>query len=137
MIRLTAGHQAKIEDKPEVRKGGGVYYTPAYIVEYIVQNTVGKLLDEIVHDRNSRGNEAQTSDGSDRSLLRPGATAKKDVRAASALTVVTEWVSSGRISKSGQMRKTTRYGAVDDFATECASSRTSARTAAPVSRAKT
>jgi hypothetical protein len=43
-IRLTDGHQAKIEEKPEVRKAGGVYYTPSYIVDYIVQNTLGKLL---------------------------------------------------------------------------------------------
>jgi hypothetical protein len=45
VIRLTAGHQAKVEEKPEVRKAGGVYYTPTYIVDYIVQNTVGKLLE--------------------------------------------------------------------------------------------
>ncbi|MCK9418725.1 MAG: N-6 DNA methylase [Nitrospirae bacterium] len=45
VIRLTAGHQAKVEEKPEVRKAGGVYYTPKYIVDYIVKNTVGKLLD--------------------------------------------------------------------------------------------
>ena len=45
VIRLTAGHQAKVEEKPEVRKAGGVYYTPTYIVDYIVKNTVGKLLD--------------------------------------------------------------------------------------------
>ncbi|KAF0109634.1 MAG: type ii site-specific deoxyribonuclease [Chloroflexi bacterium] len=44
VIRLTAGHQAKVEEKPEVRKAGGVYYTPTYIVEYIVKNTVGELL---------------------------------------------------------------------------------------------
>ncbi|MHB1055445.1 MAG: Eco57I restriction-modification methylase domain-containing protein [Thermoleophilia bacterium] len=44
VIRLTAGHQAKVEDKPEVKKAGGVYYTPTYIVDYIVKNTVGKLL---------------------------------------------------------------------------------------------
>ncbi|MFH1616867.1 MAG: DNA methyltransferase [Planctomycetota bacterium] len=43
VIRLTASHQAKIEEKPEVKKAGGVYYTPAYIVDYIVKNTVGKL----------------------------------------------------------------------------------------------
>jgi adenine-specific DNA-methyltransferase len=43
-IRLTAGHQAKVEDKPEVKKAGGVYYTPKYIVDYIVKNTVGTLL---------------------------------------------------------------------------------------------
>jgi len=34
-----------VEDKPEVRKAGGVYYTPSYIVEYIVKNTVGRLLE--------------------------------------------------------------------------------------------
>jgi hypothetical protein len=45
VIRLTEGHQAKVEEKPEVRKAGGVYYTPTYIVEYIVKNTVGKLLE--------------------------------------------------------------------------------------------
>ncbi|MBK8782076.1 MAG: N-6 DNA methylase [Anaerolineales bacterium] len=45
VIRLTAGHQAKVEEKPEVRKAGGVYYTPTYIVNYIVLNTVGKLLE--------------------------------------------------------------------------------------------
>ena len=44
VIRLTAGHQAKVEEKPEVRKAGGVYYTPTYIVAYIVKNTVGELL---------------------------------------------------------------------------------------------
>jgi len=45
VIRLTEGHQAKIEEKPEVRKAGGVYYTPAYIVDYIVKNTVGKMIE--------------------------------------------------------------------------------------------
>ena len=45
VIRLTAGHQAKVEDKPEVKKAGGVFYTPTYIVEYIVRNTVGRLLE--------------------------------------------------------------------------------------------
>ncbi|MCK4629385.1 MAG: N-6 DNA methylase, partial [Sedimentisphaerales bacterium] len=45
VITLTKGHRAKVEDKPEVKKAGGVYYTPTYIVEYIVKNTVGKLLE--------------------------------------------------------------------------------------------
>lgn len=45
VIRLTAGHQAKVEEKPEVRKAGGVYYTPSYIVDYIVLNTIGKQID--------------------------------------------------------------------------------------------
>jgi len=37
--------RATIEEKPEVRKAGGVYYTPQYIVNYIVENTVGKLIE--------------------------------------------------------------------------------------------
>jgi len=45
VIHLTPGHHAKIEEKPEVRKAGGVYYTPKYIVDYIVKQTVGKLLE--------------------------------------------------------------------------------------------
>lgn len=44
VIRLTESHQAKVEDKPLVKKAGGVYYTPQYIVEYIVEKTVGELL---------------------------------------------------------------------------------------------
>ena len=43
-IRLTKSHQAKIDVKPEVRKAGGVFYTPQYIVKYIVQKTVGELI---------------------------------------------------------------------------------------------
>jgi type I restriction-modification system DNA methylase subunit len=45
-IRIDKSHHAHIEEKPEVRKAGGVYYTPEYVVEYIVKNTVGKLITE-------------------------------------------------------------------------------------------
>jgi type I restriction-modification system DNA methylase subunit len=45
VIRLTPTHQVQIEEKPEVRKAGGVYYTPAFIVEYIVKNTLSRLLE--------------------------------------------------------------------------------------------
>ena len=44
VIRLTEGHQAKVEYKPEVKKAGGVFYTPEYIVDYIVAHTVGELI---------------------------------------------------------------------------------------------
>ncbi len=44
VIRLTPGHRAVIEEKPEVRKAGGVFYTPTFVVDYIVQHTVGPLL---------------------------------------------------------------------------------------------
>ncbi len=46
VITLTKGHRARIEYKPEVKKAGGVYYTPSYIVDYIVKNTIGKLLEK-------------------------------------------------------------------------------------------
>jgi predicted type IV restriction endonuclease len=45
VIRLTPGHQARVEEKPEVKKAGGVYYTPRYIVDYIVRHTIGELID--------------------------------------------------------------------------------------------
>jgi hypothetical protein len=43
VIRLTDGHRAQVEYKPDVKKAGGVFYTPQYIVEYIVKHTVGEL----------------------------------------------------------------------------------------------
>ncbi|MFC2029663.1 Eco57I restriction-modification methylase domain-containing protein, partial [Chloroflexota bacterium] len=45
VIRLTPAHRAVVEEKPEVKKAGGVYYTPAYIVDYIVEQTVGVLVE--------------------------------------------------------------------------------------------
>jgi predicted type IV restriction endonuclease len=44
VIRLTPKRSVKIEHKPEVAKAGGVYYTPGYIVDEIVENTLGQLL---------------------------------------------------------------------------------------------
>jgi type I restriction-modification system DNA methylase subunit len=44
VIHLTAHRSAIVEDKPEVKKAGGVFYTPIYIVDYIVKNTIGVLL---------------------------------------------------------------------------------------------
>ena len=44
IIYLTPAHRAKADDKPEVKKAGGVYYTPTYVVDYIVKNTVGPFL---------------------------------------------------------------------------------------------
>ena len=43
-IRLTEGHRAKVEEKPEVRHAGGVYYTPQWVVDYIVEHTVGEKI---------------------------------------------------------------------------------------------
>ena len=44
VVVLSSLHEAIVEQKPEVRKAGGVYYTPEYIVDYIVENTVGELI---------------------------------------------------------------------------------------------
>ncbi|MGL4941620.1 MAG: Eco57I restriction-modification methylase domain-containing protein, partial [Thermoguttaceae bacterium] len=44
-IVLSPSHVAKVEEKPEVRKAGGVYYTPQYIVDYIIAETVGEKFD--------------------------------------------------------------------------------------------
>src|SRR5450755_763020 len=45
VIQLTPSHQVQIEEKPEVRKAGGVFYTPTFIVDYIVRHTLSKLLE--------------------------------------------------------------------------------------------
>ncbi|MEK0449504.1 MAG: hypothetical protein RL088_1772 [Verrucomicrobiota bacterium] len=44
-VIVTTAQRATVEQKPEVRKAGGVYYTPEYIVRYICEQTVGKLID--------------------------------------------------------------------------------------------
>jgi hypothetical protein len=40
-----SGRSAKVVEKPEVKKAGGVYYTPTHIVQYIVEKAVGPLLE--------------------------------------------------------------------------------------------
>lgn len=44
-IALDANGGVLLEDKPEVRHAGGVYYTPPWVVREIVEHTVGPLLD--------------------------------------------------------------------------------------------
>jgi hypothetical protein len=44
-VIVASDKRARVEEKPEVRKAGGVYYTPEYIVRYLVENTVGKLIE--------------------------------------------------------------------------------------------
>lgn len=49
IIRFTrktkSGHSLEIIEKPEVQKAGGVYYTPDYIVKYIVKETIGRKIE--------------------------------------------------------------------------------------------
>ncbi len=49
VIRLTE-KRVKIEEKPQVRKAGGVFYTPSHIVDYIVEHTLGDLLKDATPD---------------------------------------------------------------------------------------
>jgi hypothetical protein len=44
VVRVTKSGKVKVELKPEVRNAGGIYYTPAYVVEYIVEQSVGEIL---------------------------------------------------------------------------------------------
>jgi len=46
VVRVTKGGHVKVELKPEVRNAGGIYYTPSYVVEYIVEQTVVEVLKE-------------------------------------------------------------------------------------------
>jgi len=69
VIRLTPDHQAVVEEKPEVRKAGGVFYTPQYIVEYIVKQTVGKLVDGKTPDEIAKIKICDPSCGSGSFLL--------------------------------------------------------------------
>ncbi|ATO13236.1 restriction endonuclease subunit M [Micromonospora sp. WMMA2032] len=44
IITLTAGHRAVVQEKPEVKKSGGVYYTPALVARYVIDRTLGPAL---------------------------------------------------------------------------------------------
>src|SRR5213592_1159452 len=105
VIRLTEGHQAKIEEKPEVKKAGGVYYTPTYIVEYIVQQTVGILLEEAMRSATvpvaasgvppeaSQGVAQADAEGSRRDAAKSARDARAPLDARSATRIL------GRVSK--------------------------------------
>lgn len=63
------GRGVTIEEKPEVRKAGGVYYTPKYIVDYIVQNTIGKLIENKTPEEISEMHFADIACGSGSFLI--------------------------------------------------------------------
>lgn len=44
-IALDNNGHVQLEEKPEVRHAGGVYYTPSWIVREIVERTIGPLLE--------------------------------------------------------------------------------------------
>lgn len=44
VVRLTPKRQVRIEDRPDLKRKEGVYYTPPFVVEYIVQRSLSPLL---------------------------------------------------------------------------------------------
>ncbi len=56
-VIVATAKRATVEQKPEVRKAGGVFYTPQYIVKYIVENTIGELLQKPARSKGIVGDE--------------------------------------------------------------------------------
>jgi adenine-specific DNA-methyltransferase len=43
-INVKSAHTTTVEEKSEVRKAGGVFYTPQFVVNFIVQNTAAEKI---------------------------------------------------------------------------------------------
>lgn len=57
IIRLLPRRQISVEEKPEIRRAGGVYYTPAYIVRFIVERAVQPALEGLTPENFIRGGQ--------------------------------------------------------------------------------
>jgi len=71
-VIIATGKQVHVKNKHEVRevrKAGGVFYTPEYIVRYIVENTVGKLIVHKTPDQIAKMRFADIACGSGSFLL--------------------------------------------------------------------
>ena len=68
-VIVATDKRVRIEPKPEVRKAGGVYYTPEYIVRYIVENTIRKLIADKTPDQIAEMRFADIACGSGSFLL--------------------------------------------------------------------
>ncbi len=68
-VIVATDKRARVEPKPEVRKAGGVYYTPEYIVRYIVEKTIGKLIQDKTPDQIEEMRFADIACGSGSFLL--------------------------------------------------------------------
>ncbi len=68
-VIVATEKRATVQEKPEVRKAGGVYYTPEYIVRYIVENTIGKLIENKTPDEIKEMRFADIACGSGSFLL--------------------------------------------------------------------
>lgn len=55
IVRLGPRRTVDVEEKPEIRRAGGVYYTPAYIVRFIVTESLARGLEGLTPVRFIRG----------------------------------------------------------------------------------
>jgi hypothetical protein len=70
VIHITRTGKIETKLKPEVRKAGGVYYTPRYVVNYIVEQTVGAKISSKTPEELSSLKFLDPSCGSGSFLLR-------------------------------------------------------------------
>lgn len=95
VIRLTPSHRAVVEEKPEVKKAGGVYYTPTYIVDYIVKNTLGKKLEEIEQKYSITNGHSERNEESHAKSTPQANDIKKAIKEASKIKVLDPACGSG------------------------------------------
>jgi adenine-specific DNA-methyltransferase len=68
VVNATA-KRVTVEEKHDVQKAGGVYYTPKYVVDYIVYNTVGKIIKDKTPDQVAKLRFADIACGSGSFLI--------------------------------------------------------------------
>lgn len=69
-VIVVTEKRARVEEKPEVRKAGGVFYTPQYVVDYLVESTVGRLLEGMTPEQAAQIRILDPACGSGSFLLR-------------------------------------------------------------------
>lgn len=68
-IVYASANKVTVDEKPEVKKAGGVYYTPKYIVDFIIRNTIGKIIEGKTPEQISKLRFADISCGSGSFLI--------------------------------------------------------------------
>ena len=63
-IRITPARQAKVKVKPEVRKQGGIFYTPEWVVRYIIGRALRDVLPDNAPARKFRALDPACGSGS-------------------------------------------------------------------------
>jgi hypothetical protein len=59
VIHKRSARRIEVEEKPEVKKAGGIVYTPTFVVDYIVEQSLGRLLQTLSLDRAQGTNSAK------------------------------------------------------------------------------